>query len=272
MKVIAAINGSIAAESMAFYALKYAQIQNLTFVLLHVKNKKDNLDDVEASIRRITTFADTLDVKTEAVLLQGAAKESVRNFLSNIYVDTIFCSTRKRKNFILHSFSELLTKMKLNVDIAVVRIVNISDIMDVDNITLSIKEDRLSVKKFTFFAVLASAYRADGKIYSVSSMTRHELSKVDMYKARERLSFINHNLKHYTKLANLMTFTLHIKHDFTTDEAESILTHIAKSDTKLLVIGAKRLSMTSFFKREIPIERLMRDASINTIAYYSSED
>ncbi len=272
MKVIAAINGSIAAESMVFYALKYAQVQNLTLVLLHIKNKKDDLDDVETSIKRISTFAESQDVKIETLLLEGSPKKEIKKLLSSIYVDTIFCSTRKRKSFIANSFSELLIKMKLYVDIAVVRIVDINNVIDISNMTLSIKEDKLSVKKFTFFATLASAYKADGEIYSVSTMSRQELSRVNMNKARERLGIINYNLKHYIKLAGLMALNIYIKHDFTNDETNNILTHIAKSNSKLIVIGAKRLSTTSFLKREMPIEKLMREASVNTIAYYSSED
>jgi hypothetical protein len=69
-----------------------------------------------------------------------------------------------------------------------------------------------------------------------------------------------------------MPFRVHIKHSFTNSEANSILTHIAKSDVQLAIIGAKRLSIKSFFSKEIPIEKLMREASVNTIAYYPKED
>lgn len=272
MRVIAAINGSITAESMAFYALKYAQVQNLTLVLLHVENKKDDLDDVHASMQRIATISESQNIKTERVLLSGSIQKSVKLFLSNGFTDTIFCSTRKNKNLLSNSFSLLLTKMNLNVDIAIVRIVKISSIMDLSSVMLSIKEDRLSVEKFTFFSTIALAFKAEGEIYSVSSMSIRELSMVDMHKAREKLGIINHNLRHYLKLANIMNFPLNIKHDFTNSESKSIFTHIVKSNAQLVVIGAKRLSITSFLNKEMPIEKLMREASVNTIAYYPKEN
>jgi len=272
MKVIAAINGTITAESMAFYALKYAKVQNLTLVLLHIKNKKDDINDVELSMDRITTIAISENIQVERVILKGSPKEAVKKFVSNNFVDIIFCSTRKDTNFITNSFSLMLTKMNLSSDIAIVRIVKMSDIMDLNKVMLSIKEDKLSVKKFTFFSTLTSAYKAQGEIYSVSSMSRVELSRVDIHEARERLGVINYNLRHYIKLSNIMDFPLSIKHDFTIDEAKSIFTHIVKSNAHLVVIGAKRLSVKSFFKREMPIEKLMREASINTIAYYAKED
>ncbi|WP_345975380.1 hypothetical protein [Sulfurimonas sp. HSL3-7] len=271
MKVIAAINGTITAESMAFYALKYAKSQDFPLLLLHIQNEKDDLNEVRASIERITTLALAEAVQTEALILEGPPKKTIRTLLSGIYADVIFCSTRKDKSFITGSFSEALTKMGLNTDIAIVRIVKIDSTVDIGSMILSIKEDRLSVKKFTFFASLASAYQASGEIYSVSSMSKVSLATVDMHKARARLGQINYNLRHYRKLAHCMHFALHIEHGFTENEAESILTHIAKSTAQLVIIGAKRLSVASIFKREMPIEKLMREASINTIAYYPKE-
>ena len=272
MKVITMINGSVSSESMAFYAIKYAQAQDIDLVLLHISNKKDNIESVDSSVERIKKLAISEGVNSEYVVLKGSRKKAIRDYTSTNHIDIIFCSTRKHKSLITNSFSETLINIKLNVDVAVVRIVNMSSVMDISSMMLSIKKDKLSVKKFTFFTTLASAYKVDGEIYSVSSMSRLELSQVDMHKAREKLRFINYNLRHYIKLSKFMPFSIHIKHDFTNNEAKSILTHIVKSNAKLVVVGGKRLSVTSFFKPEMPIEKLMREASVNMIAYYSSED
>lgn len=274
MKVIAAINGTIASEGMAFYALKYAEVQNFSLVLLHIENPHDDLVEVEASANRIIMLASAKHIQTEYVLLQGSPKEAIQTFISTtaMFIDIIFCSTRKRKKLISGSFSEALTKMNINADIAIVRIVKMSHIHDLESMMLCIKEDKLSVKKFTFFATLATAYKATGEIYSVSNINRWEFPTVDIETIKEKLSAINFNLRHYIKLAYMMVFTLHIKHDFTKDEARSILTHIIKSNTKLVIVGAKRLSIKSFFKKEVPIERLMRESSVNIIAFYPKED
>ncbi len=272
MKVIAAINGTITAESMAFYALKYAQVQNLTLVLLHIVNKKDSLDDVESSIERIGLLATSEGVQVEKAILYGDVKKALFDYLGDNHTDVVFCSTRKEKKFIVDSFSDILVKMNLSIDIAVVRIVKMNYIKDPDKIILSIKKDKLSVKKFAFFSTLASSYKADSEIYSVSNMSRFQLARIGIHEVKDMLSKINYNLRHYIKLAQYMPFTLHIKHDFTQDETRSILTHIAKSNAKLVIIGAKRLSVVSFFTGDIPIEKLMREASVNTIAYYTKED
>lgn len=158
MKVVAALNGSITSESMAFYALKYAQVQNCTLTLFHVQNPKDDLND-KASIDRISILAGSEHVQLETVILDKFSKESIQHFLKTNNIDTIFCSTRKHKKFIKDSFSEMLVNMNLTIDIAVARIVHINNILESGNIFLSIKEDRLSAKKFSFFSSLVSAYK-----------------------------------------------------------------------------------------------------------------
>lgn len=271
MKVVASLNGSITSESTAFYALKYAQAQNFTLVLFHVKNQKDDLENVQSSIKRLSTLAESENIQTETVILDEFSESEIKKFLTTNNTDTIFCSTRKHTKFIKDSFSEMLIKMNLNIDIAVVRIVHINNIMDTGNIFLSIKEDRLSAKKFAFFATLASAYKAKGEVYSITKISRFRFSMIDIHETRQMLASINYNLRHYKKLSNFMPFELYIKHDFSSDETQSILSEVAKSDTQLLIIGAKRLSVGSFFSKELPIERLMHEASVNTIAYYTKE-
>lgn len=272
MKVIAAINGTISSEGMAFYALKYAQVQNLTLVLLHVENKKDKISDIEASIERIKTIAISQNVEIHSIILQGDIQKAIKSFMHDIYVDVIFCSARRQKSYISDSFGETLSRMNLNTDIAVVRILKMNSVMDLRDITLCILKDKLSVKKFAFFTTLALAYDASCNIYSVSGMSKIELSMITIHKIKERLALINYNLRHYLKLANLMKVALRIKHDFTDNETKNILTYIAESNTNLLVIGGKKPSIASFFKREIPLEKLLHEISVNTIIYYPKED
>lgn len=271
MKVIAAINGTITSESMAFYALNYAKVQNFTLVLLHVENQKDDMADVQASIKRITTIAVSKNVQVESVILKEPFRVAIKNYLSSVRPDIIFCSTRKKKKFLASSFSEALTKMNIDTDIAVVRIVKMSHIMDLNTMMLSIKEDRLSVKKFAFFAALACAYEANAEIFSLSAVSKSKFSTIDIGATKERLRAINYNLRHYIKLSRFMPFSLHIKHDFTNNEADSVLAHIVKSNSKLVVIGAKKLSVGSLFNKDMLLEKLLSESSVNIIAYYTKE-
>lgn len=272
MKVVAAINGSLVSQSCAFLALQYAKKQGIDLVLLHVKNHKDNIEDVNKSIQSIKDSASELDVNTSDVLLKGHHGVAISAYFETIHVDTFFCSTRMKNSFITNSFSEHMLKLKLNTNVAVLRIVNTHQFKELHSILLPIKETKLSVHKFTFLATLASAYQSDAHIYSITTKSKQELSKFTLSSFRERLAQINFELRHYINLSRLMPFTLNIKHDFSTNENNSILKYVAEHDSQLIIIGAKRFTFFSLFKGEKPIEQLMRETSTNLLAFYPKED
>ncbi len=271
MKVIAAINGSLIAEHTAFLALTYAKEQAIDLVLLHVKNHKDSLDAVKKSAEEIEQRSLTEGVACELVILSGHPSNAIKTYLSTIHTDTFFCTTRSKGSFLVNSFSEKLLKLKLDTDIAIVRIVKLHSFKTLDSILLPIRQSKLSVKKFAFLATLASAYQSNAQIYSLTMASRNALSKFDISTLRDRFGLINFELRHYVNLSRLMPFDLHIKHEFSHNEIDSIVSHIAKSDCQLVVIGAKRLSFMSLFKGEKPMEALFRQTSENLIAYYPKE-
>ncbi len=272
MKVVAAINGSLVSEGSAFLALQYAKEQSLDLLLLHIKNDKDSLESVYSSSKEIKHAAIKEGVECDIVILEGSPRDVVPEYLNNLHVDAFFCSTRVRQRFFTNSFSERLIKMNLNTDIAVVRIVHMHNFKEVDGIVLPIKDAKLSVKKFTFVSTLALAFKSDVEILSLSMTTKNRLAKFDMRKLRERFAHINFELRHYKDLSKLIPFTLRIKHEFSDNETQSILHHIAHSECQLVVVGAKRFSFFSFFRGEKPIETLLRQTSKNMIAYYPKED
>lgn len=272
MKVIAAINGSLVSESCAFLALNYAKKQGIDLVLLHVKNHKDSLDDVKSSALRLKEASMKMDLPCETVILRGHSKDAIPAYCDTIHIDTFFCSTRVQNRFMTDSFSEHLLQLHLNTNIAVVRIVHYHHFKSVSSILLPIKETKLSVYKFTFLASLASAYKSDTHIYSVSIQSKNLLAKATLSELRERSAHINFELRHYVNLSRLMPFKLNIKHDFSTDETNSILKYMAAHESQLVIIGGKRLSFFSRLKGEQPIERLMRETSTNLIAFYPKEN
>lgn len=272
MKVVAAINGSLVAEGSAFLALQYAKQQSLDLLLLHVKNEKDSLESVDSSFKEITHAAIKEGVACETMLLEGKPYEVIPHYLQSLHIDTFFCSTRIRQSYFTNSFSERLLKMHLDTDVAVVRIVHMNNFKELDGIMLPIKDAKLSVRKFTFVSTLATAYESDVEIFSLSMTTKNRLAKFDMSLLRERFARINFDLRHYKNLSQLMPFKLKIKHEFSSNETQSMLHHIAVSDCQLVIVGAKRFSFFSFLRSEKPIETLLKQSSKNMIAYYPKED
>lgn len=268
MKVIAAVNGLITAEVAALYALRYAAQHGFTLLLLHVVNPADSLDEVERSMAVIEEAAAIEQVTTERVLLAGSPAWAIRRYLSENRADTLFCSTRRRRGFFENSLSEQLARLALPVDLAVVQVVRLDTAHAVRHMVLPIEEDRLSVKKFAFFAGLAQAYGAAAEIYSISRVDSKKLAELDMPLTKALLRKINDRLAHYAKLARFMNLSLHIKHAVARNEIDQVLHHLSHHPFQLMVIGGRRRSILSRLFKGKPLERLFHETPINTIAFY----
>ena len=271
MNVIAAVNGQVAAEVSAYYGLHYARIHGLPLVLLHVRNPGDSMDAVEKSMANIEKTAGEYDLKTERVILEeGPPAETVKRYLFTAKSEILFCSTRyqQRKKVFNLPFSEKLAGMVLPVDLAEVRVVRIQTTLSTERIVLPIKEDRMSVEKFTFFASMARAYEASGEIYSVTVTSQKRRAGLDLGDGKRILQKIDDRLSHYVRLAELMGIPLRLKHSIATNEIDQVLHHLSHNDFHLMIVGGERLSAYSSFARSKPLERLQRATPVNTIAFY----
>ena len=166
------------------------------------------------------------------------------------------------------AFSEKLRSMSLPVDLAEVRVVHVHSTLSTERIVLPIKEDRISVEKFTFFASMAKAYKASGEIYSVTVTSKKKRARLDLGDTKRNLQKIDDRLSHYRYLAKLMNIPLRLKHSITLNEIDQVLHHLSHTDFQLMIVGGERLSAYSSFAKLKPIERLQRFTPVNTIAFY----
>lgn len=269
MIVIAALNGSLTSEATAYYALHYSRIHGFGVHLLHVHNVADDREAVNRSIKALETEARNLGVETERVFLEGRPVTALRGYIDKLPVDTVFCSTRATRRLFQGSFSEKLVRMDLKCDVAVARIVNIETARNHNALLLAIKDARLDVRKFTFFAGLAKAYEAPSEIYSVKVMPRRSLALLGRGSMKKILRKIDNQLAHYKKLSLLTGIDdFRLKHAITTSEDSRIIHHVLAAGHDLILIGGYRLTMVSTLGGERPIERLMRQTPVNLIAYY----
>ena len=270
MNVIAAINGQVTSEVAALYGLHFARLHGLPLVLLHVANPGDTIEAVEKSMANIEKIAGGYDMATERVILEGDPAEAVKRYLSANRSEIVFCSTRyrQRKKFFNLSFSEKLRSMSLSADLAEVRVVHIHSTLSTERIVLPIKEDRMSVEKFTFFASMARAYKASGEIYSVTITSKKRKANLDLGDTKRILQKIDDRLSHYEQLAKLMDIPLRLKHSLALNEIDQVLHHLSHNDFQLMVVGGERLSAYASFAKPKPIERLQRSTPVNTIAFY----
>jgi len=145
MNVTATINGHITAKTSALYSLHFARVHGFSLTLLHILNPDDRIETVEESMTNIEKVANKYNMATERVILQGQPTETLERYL-----------VEKRST------------MKLPVDMALARVVRPHSTIATTSIVLPIKQERLSVEKFTFFSSMAKAYKASGEIYSVT--------------------------------------------------------------------------------------------------------
>ncbi|MFH2123365.1 MAG: universal stress protein [Pseudomonadota bacterium] len=272
MKVIAAVNGLVTSEIAALYALRYAVLFEYTLTLLHVENPDDRREEVEASMAAIEEAAEQYQIKIERIFLQGGPAPAIEAYLREVNADILFCSTRMRKRFFENSLSDQLSRLRLPVDLAIVRVAHVDGALRSENILLPIREDRLSVKKFVFVSSMAKAFDAATEIYSITLAGNRRLAGLDMTGIKALFQKINDRLSHYAKGCRLLGIPLRIKHGLAENEVDQILHHLAHHDFQLMIIGGRRVSLFSRFFRKHPIARLFRYTLVNTIAYYPREE
>lgn len=267
MTVTAAINGQIAAEGAAFFAMKYAGALGRALELVHVRNERDALDEVETSMDNIEGVAAEQGVEVRRLMLGGDRMQAIRGYLEERRSDILFCGTRVRKRSRKDSFSRQVAAMRPDCDLAVVRTLHVGAALDVDRALLPIREDRMSPEKFAFFAVLLRGYEAAGELYSITPLRVRKRSELETRQVREKLEQIDRELSHYTRLADLAGLSLHVKHAFASDETAQILHHLHHYGYQLLVVGGRR-PMFPFLGPDRS-ERLLEVTPVNTIFFYS---
>lgn len=272
MKVVAAVNGMLTAEAAAMYALAYAKVNGFTLVLFHVRNPSDAMSDVRHSIESIRETAEAEGVEVEEEIYDLGGVASLINYIHANHVDMVFCSTRARRRFLSASFSDRLVKAAPRVDIAVVRVVHVNTTVSPESLILPIKETRLSVQKFTFFSTMVKAYEAEGTLLSINILNRRSLARFTIHRTKQFFKGLNRRLSHYTKLSELMGLKIRLKHVLGESERHELLNYLGSGEYDLMIIGGQRLSFFSKVLGERPIEQILRETSVNTIAYYAKDD
>lgn len=271
MKVIAAVNGLVTSDIAALYALRYAALFGYTLTLLHVENETDSREEVEKSMTAAEEAAAEFKLKTERVFLQGEAAPAIHAYLQDVNGDILFCSTRMRRRFFEDSLSDKLSRRRLPVDLAIVRVAHIGAAQRTRNLLLPIREDRLSVQKFIFVSAMAKAFGATTEIYSVSLAGNRRLAGLDIGRVKALFEKINQRLVHYAKGFMLLGTPLRIKHALAENEVDQILHHLAHHEFQLMIIGGRRVCFFSRLFKKNPMARLFRYTPVNTIAFYARD-
>lgn len=266
MIVAAALNGQIASEGAALYAMKTAGALGYALELVHAPNPSDDPKEVEASMANVEEAAARYGVEVRRFFPEGEPFAALGNYMEEREPEILFCGTRVRNRIYADSMSQRLVKSRPKADLAIVRTLHVGAALTVDRALLPIREDRMSPEKFAFFAALLKGYEAEGEVYSVTPLHARKRSRLDVAQVRGRLEQIDRRLSHYSRLAELAGLTLKIKHAFTGNEADQILHHLHHYGYQLMVLGGRRPLFPLFGSD--PAERLLEATPVNTIVFY----
>jgi len=267
MRVISLTNGSLISQATSTYALHYAKTLELKLSVVHIKNEKDTLLDVQKSYEDLEAEAKDTNVEIDFILFENL--QEFKTFVTKHDIDMLFCSTKHHRSVLDNSFAKMLVNMNLKVDIAIAKIIKLYGADMVENIIMPIKGAKLSVRKFTLFAAFVKAYSAKSKIYSVDKISKSQAAFIDVHEKKEKLVDVLFGLRHYLRLKKMLQSKFSIKHDFAFIEGDVVKSHIVKYNHDLIIIGGHH--QDSFFGSH-PIDILFKEPIVNSIYFIPYKD
>jgi len=268
MRVVSLINGSLLSEKAALYAVYYAKQLKLNLTFIHIESN-DSMKKVIQSVENLELQAQKQGVKTEFITLKSLSK--LKKFVENKGIDIIFCSTRQNHSILDKSFVKKLISEKIKADLAIIKIVQIAKVENINSILLPIRETRLSVKKFALMEVFAKVYNAKVEIYSLDKISAKKLSNITSKDIKQKLQEVLFKLRHYIKMFHINNISFAIKHDFSLSQGDRVKEHIAKHNYDLAIIGAHK-DDNSIFNKKHPIDILFKIPLINTLYFIPHKD
>ncbi|MBU0632214.1 hypothetical protein KKA17_06195 [bacterium] len=266
MRVISLINGSIISETTAIYALNYAKRLDAILDLVYIKGT-DSLSDVRKSVEELNILSSSCDLESEFLIFENFQEFTV--YVKEKDIDVIFCSTRQNHSIFDKSFTQILIRANLAVDLAVVKVVKLSMQNSIEKIILPVRNSKLSVKKFSFFTTFALTYNAKAEVYSIDKVSKNKMATMNIQKEKTRLKEIIFNFRHYLRLSKLLDFKFSIKHDYAMTEGDRVKAHIANHGYDLAIVGGHH--QESFFYQH-PIDILFKHPMLNVIYFIPFKD
>lgn len=260
---MAAVNGSLISENAAKYALNYAKAIKSRVILLHVKNEKDSIEAVDRELAELKQYARQLRVKTQPVIETGNAVSIIRAFIKENRIRTIFCSTRASKRFFERSFSELLTKSRLGVKIAIVKIPVINNLYELSKIGMYAREEKLDPEVFAMASGLSKSLKTDLVANIELKVNSNNMAKMTVAKKRDFIKQSDLKLDAYFKLATMLRTPFTIHHTFN-DDNRFLKEYLISRNIGLLILAETVMPLMSLSAQN-PIEKLFKQTPTDCI-------
>lgn len=173
MRVVSLVNGSLLSEAASFYAIAYAKATQLPLTFLFVDNGAESIEKFQSSLATLEEVAEASQVPFETVILKGGVIDQLKYFAQLYSIDTVFCATRKNSN--AHSFSEKIIRSRIETDIAVVKVKNVSQVSSFHRVLLAAGE-KINPHCYVLWLGLIASNKAMGKLYLQNNRTLKKAS------------------------------------------------------------------------------------------------
>jgi hypothetical protein len=250
MRVVSLVNGSLLSEAAGLYAITYAKSVLLPLTLLFIDNDSESIENFRLSEASLKELAKAEEVEVEVVILEGDTLVTLRHFLQLYAIDTLFCATRKRSKS--HSFSDKIVSAKLETDIAVVKVKNVSQVRAYHRVLL-VAGRTINAHVYLLWLSLLSDEGSLGKLYLQNSQSASKATTK---------SGLKYEAEPFVRIAKMLQKSIEVVNTLQPVNPEEMNNYLIANSLDLVIYDAHAYS-----KRVL--NQISDESSINSILFYT---
>lgn len=273
MKVAVAINGSLIAEGAAIYAMQYASQLDSRLEVFHIQNPGDQIELVEASISRLRSMAIEKDIHLEVTSIEGEPVSELLRLTKVRHIDTLFCSTRAKKQFIFeNSVADSLSRIRKRAcHLAVVKIKKINSVYNCQKVGLFGRKGPPDIVQFNLGIGLTRSYNAGLVLGNSLNITQKKWENLAIHNKKNLLRKSDRNFKPYCNICQMMGTPFQIAHMLGEWNHKEIHDYLLSRKINLMILSVTHLPFftSQLFKNKS--ENIFHQSPINCLILYPGD-
>ncbi|WP_019557277.1 hypothetical protein [Thiomicrorhabdus arctica] len=250
MRIVSLVNGSLLSEAASLYAITYAKSVQLPLTLLFIDNGLESIEHFRLSELSLKELAKAQDVDIEVIILAGDILDTLHHFAQLYAIDTLFCATRKQSSS--HSFSDKIVAARLEMDIAVVKVKNVSHVRSYHRVLFAAGSS-INVHAYMLWLGLLKDNEALGKLYLQNNRSAFKTTTT---------SGLKYEAEPFVQMAKMLHKSVEVVNTLQPVNPEAMNNYLIANNLDLVIYDAHAYS-----KRIL--NQVSDESSINSILYYS---
>lgn len=269
-RILAAVNEHLTSEIMARYAIEFARASNCKLYLCYIAEKDAPPDAVEngnGALKRLQAISESEGVNWDTITGSGDPVEKIKELVQQESIDLAFASARHKdmENRYFSRTTANRLSLELPCSFALVRVVHMARIRP-HEILVPVKARISHLAERAFFcAMMARAFDSRIFLFHAEKPMKSFFSGEIRPRSVELEESITGDLDQFIKILD----SYQVKHErklFHGAAGPGITIEAASKRSDLIIMGANRRSfLSSLFRRENPVEEVMRNTPCNLI-------